>query len=88
MIQNINNNNADIKEQINFGNIDATNLTEIDIDDLFKAPEREHRNRVVSLWVTDSVANKVQQYETDLKKREEIIPRLFKRWRSKDKKRG
>lgn len=73
MVQNINNDGAFIGSQINFGDVDATNLTEIDLDDLFKAPDRENRNRVVSVWVTDSVAEKVQQYETDLKKREEII---------------
>lgn len=73
MVQNINNDGATIGSQINFWDIDATNLTEIDIDDLFKAPEKEQRNKIVSLWVTDSVAEKVQQYETDLKKREDII---------------
>lgn len=73
MVQNINNDGAFIGSQINFGDVDATNLTEIDLDDLFKAPERENRNRVVSVWVTESVAEKVQQYETDLNKREEII---------------
>lgn len=78
MVQNINNDGAFIGSQINFGDVDATNLTEIDLDDLFKAPEREKRNRVVSVWVTESVAEKVQQYETDLKKREEIILDFFK----------
>lgn len=73
MVQNINNDGASIGAQVNFGNIDATNLTEIDIDDLFKAPEREQRTRSVYLWVTDSVADKVQEYQDDLKKREEII---------------
>lgn len=73
MVQNINNDGASICAQVNFGNIDATNLTEIDLDDLFKAPETEQRNRVISVWVTDSVAEKVHQYDTDLKKREEII---------------
>lgn len=78
MVQNINNDGALIGSQINFGDMDATNLTEIDIDDLFKAPEKEQRNRIVSLWVTDSVAEKVQQYETDLKKREDIILEFLK----------
>lgn len=78
MVQNINNDGAFIGSQINFGDIDATNLTEIDIDDLFKAPEKEQRNKIVSLWVTDSVAEKVQQYETDLKKREDIILEFLK----------
>ena len=73
MVQNINNDGASIGAQVNFGNIDATNLTEIDLDDLFKAPEREQRTRSVYLWVTDSVADKVQEYQDDLKKREEII---------------
>ena len=73
MVQNINNDGASIGAQVNFGNIDATNLTGIDLDDLFKAPEREQRTRSVYLWVTDSVADKVQEYQDDLKKREEII---------------
>ena len=78
MVQNINNDGASIGAQVNFGNIDATNLTEIDLDDLFKAPEREPRNRSIYMWVTDSVADKVQEYETDLKKREEIILNFLK----------
>lgn len=68
---NVNNQFAQIGEQINMGNIEA--LNELDLDDLFKPTKEESRSEIISMWVTPSVAEKVKEYEDNIKEREKIV---------------
>lgn len=68
---NVNNQFAQIGEQINLGNIEA--LNELDLDSLFEPTKEEVRSEVISMWVTPSVAEKVKEYEDNVKEREKII---------------
>ena len=68
---NVNNQFAQIGEQINMGNIEA--LNELDLDDLFKPTKEESRSEIISMWVTPSVAEKVKEYEDSVKEREKIV---------------
>lgn len=68
---NVNNQFSQIGEQINLGNIEA--LNELDLDDLFKPTKEESRSEIISMWVTPSVAEKVKEYEDNIKEREKIV---------------
>jgi hypothetical protein len=68
---NVNNQFAQIGEQINLGDIEA--LNELDLDDLFKPTKEESRSEIISMWVTPSVAEKVKEYEDNIKEREKIV---------------
>ena len=68
---NVNNQFAQIGEQINLGNIEA--LNELDLDSLFEPTKEEVRSEVISMWVTPSVAEKVKEYEDNIKEREQIV---------------
>lgn len=68
---NVNNQFAQIGEQINLGNIEA--LNELDLDSLFEPTKEEVRSEVISMWVTPSVAEKVKEYEDNVKEREQIV---------------
>ena len=68
---NVNNRFAQIGEQINLGNIEA--LNELDLDSLFEPTKEEVRSEVISMWVTPSVAEKVKEYEDNIKEREKIV---------------
>nr|DAF21706.1 MAG TPA: hypothetical protein [Caudoviricetes sp.] len=68
---NVNNQFAQIGEQINLGNIEA--LNELDLDSLFEPTKEEVRSEVISMWVTPSVAEKVKEYEDNIKEREKIV---------------
>ena len=68
---NVNNQFAQIGGQINLGNIEA--LNELDLDSLFEPTKEEVRSEVISMWVTPSVAEKVKEYEDNVKEREQIV---------------
>ena len=68
---NVNNRFAQIGEQINLGNIEA--LNELDLDSLFEPTKEEVGSEVISMWVTPSVAEKVKEYEDNIKEREKIV---------------
>ena len=68
---NVNNQFAQIGEQINLGDIEA--LNELDLDDLFKPTKEESRSEIISMWVTPSVAEKVKEYKDNIKEREKIV---------------